>query len=172
MTKISISKIDAAKRQLETAIKLFFREEDPISIHTLACAAHEIITVTAKLQNIHTIIKNNPFIEKKDQKFFHDKVMEASIFFKHGNRDTKKNLDFNSDITTYFLIDAVEAYIKLSNEKPPYMVAFRIWFKLEHPNLFKESQGNLSQRLKQIGLKPSNKRKFFEFVKFLESEDF
>ena len=38
-----ISKLDAAKRQLEMAIKLYFNDDDPISIHTLASASEEIL---------------------------------------------------------------------------------------------------------------------------------
>jgi len=40
--KLKISKLDAAKRQLETAIRLYFNEADPVSVHTLAGAAHTI----------------------------------------------------------------------------------------------------------------------------------
>jgi len=38
-----ITKLDAAIRQLDTAITLWFTEADTISIHTLACSAHQII---------------------------------------------------------------------------------------------------------------------------------
>ena len=43
MHSIVIAKLDAAKRQLQTAIALFFDDGDPISIHTLACAAYDVI---------------------------------------------------------------------------------------------------------------------------------
>ena len=41
--KIKVSKLDAARRQLETAIKLYFVFGDPISIHTLSAAAYNVI---------------------------------------------------------------------------------------------------------------------------------
>jgi hypothetical protein len=44
-TKITISKFDAARRQLNTAITLWFADGDPVAIHTLAYAAYEIIHV-------------------------------------------------------------------------------------------------------------------------------
>ena len=40
---IIVAKLDAAKRQLETAIRLYFSNGDPISIHTLAGAAYNIV---------------------------------------------------------------------------------------------------------------------------------
>ena len=47
--KISISKLDAACRQLDCAIELWFADGDPVSIHTLACASHQIIHDIKKL---------------------------------------------------------------------------------------------------------------------------
>ena len=41
--KLRISKIDAARRQLDCAIELWFFDKDEISIHTLAAAAYQII---------------------------------------------------------------------------------------------------------------------------------
>ena len=35
MPNVEISKLDAAKRQLDMAISLFFKIADPVSIHTL-----------------------------------------------------------------------------------------------------------------------------------------
>jgi hypothetical protein len=32
--EFKVSKLDAAKRQLETAIRLYFSDGDPVSIHT------------------------------------------------------------------------------------------------------------------------------------------
>ena len=40
---LPVSKFDAARRQLETAIRLYFFQGDPISIHTLASAAAQIL---------------------------------------------------------------------------------------------------------------------------------
>src|SRR6266446_6563741 len=43
ITWITVTKLDAAKRQLRTAIELWFHDGDPVSIHALVYAAHEII---------------------------------------------------------------------------------------------------------------------------------
>lgn len=37
--KIMTSKLGCARRQLQTAVRLYFNDADPISIHTLACAS-------------------------------------------------------------------------------------------------------------------------------------
>jgi hypothetical protein len=41
--KLKLSKLDCARRQLELAIELYFMERDPVSIHTLAGAARQLI---------------------------------------------------------------------------------------------------------------------------------
>src|SRR5438128_1514480 len=43
LQKIQVTKLDAVRRQLETAIILWFHDGDPVSIHTLAAAAYQII---------------------------------------------------------------------------------------------------------------------------------
>ena len=42
-TKIRISNLDSARRQLDCAIELWFAEKDIVSVHTLVAAAHQII---------------------------------------------------------------------------------------------------------------------------------
>jgi hypothetical protein len=41
--KIKISKLEAARRQVETAIRIYFANGDPVSIHTLAAASLQIL---------------------------------------------------------------------------------------------------------------------------------
>jgi hypothetical protein len=47
-TKIVVTKLDAARRQLRTAIHLWFNDGDPVSIHALAFAAYELSTLSAR----------------------------------------------------------------------------------------------------------------------------
>jgi hypothetical protein len=42
MTTRTITKLEAAQRQLTTAIRMFFADGDPVAVHTLACPAREI----------------------------------------------------------------------------------------------------------------------------------
>ena len=43
MTKIVLTKFEVAERQLLQAINMFFREDDPVSIQTLAEAANQVL---------------------------------------------------------------------------------------------------------------------------------
>ncbi len=52
---ISVSKLEAAERQLVTAVRLFVKGEDPISIHTLMAAAYEVLRDLGKARGVKSI---------------------------------------------------------------------------------------------------------------------
>ncbi|MEE8528207.1 MAG: hypothetical protein V3S70_06495, partial [Gammaproteobacteria bacterium] len=56
----NIRKLDVAKRQLIQAILLFLQGRDTVSVHTLAAAAHQILSDIAIANGKDTIIKNSP----------------------------------------------------------------------------------------------------------------
>jgi hypothetical protein len=41
---MELTKLDGARRQLDTAIELYFGERDLVSVHALAAAAFEVVT--------------------------------------------------------------------------------------------------------------------------------
>ena len=45
-----VSKLEAARRQLETAVRLYFASQDDVAIHTLAAAAHQVLADLKKAQ--------------------------------------------------------------------------------------------------------------------------
>lgn len=41
--KIRVTKLEAAQRELEAAIRMYARDEDPVAIHVLVGAAYDIV---------------------------------------------------------------------------------------------------------------------------------
>ncbi|MDP8260201.1 MAG: hypothetical protein P9L96_04270 [Candidatus Gygaella obscura] len=121
---MEISKLDASKRQLETAISLFFKEADPVSIHTLTAAAHQILMDLAKLKGIKSFIKDPIMIRKEYQRMYLQKVNEAENFFKHAENDSHSLLKFNPEETEFLLLDAVNMYMQSTKELPEDMVIY------------------------------------------------
>lgn len=81
-----ISKLDAAYRQLNTAIFLFFQDKDPVSVHTLVGAALEVLN--NHIKDISVIYSNSLFTHydtiyaKEDKrKEFHRILMKYRNFF-------------------------------------------------------------------------------------------
>lgn len=64
------------------------------------------------------------------------KINEAENFFKHADRDPEASLDFNPQQSEFFIADACFQYEKLTGERPPLFVVYRIWFLANRPELF------------------------------------
>ncbi len=137
VTTIFITKLDAAKNQLETAIQLFFQNGDAVSIHTLVRAAHEILEVLCAGKDKKSMMKGILENVKEDKV---DELMatinEPKNFFKHATRDPAQKIEFNPESSDLFLWDGCKLYEALTGEMPKTFYLFNLWFSLSHPNLF------------------------------------
>jgi hypothetical protein len=60
--KITITKIEGARRQIEAATRLWFEDGDPVVIHTLAAAGHHVCHDIVKAKGKKSwILFNNDF---------------------------------------------------------------------------------------------------------------
>ena len=60
----TISKLEAAERQLRQAVRLFFQRGDDLAIHTLAAATYQIISDLCKQKGIQREVENSPILEE------------------------------------------------------------------------------------------------------------
>ena len=134
-----ISKLDAARRQLRTAIRLFFEEGDSISIYTLAAASHEIFRALAKFKGGASMIKDSDFIKLEHQREYEDFMNQPQNFFKHGARDPNKTLAFKPQSTPFWILDCVMMEAKLVDRHSATResIVFPHWFMAEYPHLLK-----------------------------------
>jgi hypothetical protein len=135
--KIEVTKLDVARRQLETAIWLYFTGGDPVSIHTLAAAALESIRSSAKAKGVMNIRNMTDFVVKpKYRKMMHRKFKETENFFKHGGSDESQEYSFNPQETDGVLLDGCLTYEGLNRTQTPIMKAFSWWFILNNPSVY------------------------------------
>lgn len=138
--KIKISKLDAAKRQLETAIRLYFNSADPISIHTLACAAHNILADLTKAYKQDPMALSGILIKEECRVRLMRKLREPQNFFKHATEDRESTIDFNPDVNESFILDSCMQYHKITNEKVLYFHIFVNWFASRNIDFFDYSE--------------------------------
>ena len=130
--KIKISKLDAARRQLETALRLYFSEADPVSIHTLTSAAYQLLADINRRNGGSPMLKEQipkwvrPDAEEESKR----RLNEAANFFKHADRDNDDIFEFSSGPTELLLYDAVRKYRELTGEAVPVLAVFEAWFWL------------------------------------------
>jgi hypothetical protein len=129
VVKLKISKLDAARRQIETAIVLYFHEADPVSIHTLSAAAHGILLGLSRASPEPTAkMIYDALLERVKPEFhrtFNAVFRESQNFFKHADRDHDAVLErFTHFQTEVILLDACAAYRRLSGESVPLLNLF------------------------------------------------
>ena len=129
-----VNKIDAAARQLREAILLFFERRDPIAIHTLAAASHQILIDLASDSGLIGILKNNPLVRPEKEKEWIALVNKSQNFFKHAPRDSKSVLEFRPSITLFFILDAVQIYEQVTGHKTHEQLVFWTWFSVKYPD--------------------------------------
>ncbi len=147
-TKIRVSKLDAGRRQLKTAIELWFAEDDPVSIHTLAAAAHEVIHVVTKPRRDMALIFDSDHIREDRRSEVNQRLKEPANFFKHARNDLDGITEFSPALSEGFILFAIFGLQASGESVRSEEFAFLTWTQLHHPDLFTEEGGKLAgQRL-------------------------
>jgi len=107
--QFTVSKIEAARRQLESAIQLYFSDGDAISVHTLTAAAHNVLgDVTAQTGTDPIILRGKmlEYVRAPYKRMINAHVNAAEDFFKQADPDDRTTLDFNLDAAELMIMDA------------------------------------------------------------------
>jgi len=108
--EIKVDVQGAARGQIESAMLLWFLEADPVSIHTLAVAAQELLHNAnlegSKKSPVKSLIKSWP-------KARQIKLKVAQNFFKHGpdRKNPGPTVDYRPIFGLAALLDATACYI-------------------------------------------------------------
>jgi len=136
---LKITKLDAAKRQLETVIRLYFSSGDPVAIHTLTSAAYNVIRDVGRHRGAPPMLVKDQmldYVKPEFHKEFSKKLNEAENFFKHADRDHEDTIDFNPQQSEILIIDACSHYYRLTEEWPPLFQLFQGWYMANHLRQF------------------------------------
>ena len=155
----NISKFNAAERQLKEAIRLVIQGRDPISTHTLACSAHQILYDLAQKHGISSNIKD--IVPNRKKREWFNILNTPYNFFRHANKDTDKEITFNPTISHFFILDATYMYQALNSNLFYEGALFRLWFNRHYPDyILKNNTGDRLMNLMQ------------EFKAYFTDEDF
>ncbi|MEE8156101.1 MAG: hypothetical protein V3T53_14205 [Phycisphaerales bacterium] len=143
----TISKLDAARRQLRTSIRLFFADEEAISVHTLVAAAHGIlrdlsgefaiqIAEGVELQGKGSFLKDNPLVRPEKKKMLVAALNRAQNFFKHADNDPSGELHFHAGQTEFLLFDACLMYQSIAGRHLREGYLFMVWHMVKYPEIY------------------------------------
>jgi hypothetical protein len=146
----TVTKLQAANRQLSTAIRLFFNDGDAVAVHTLACAAREIYEKQCNKAGVDRMLNHlkasNP---QYTQKEIMDFLNAARNFFKHGGESLDDAIEFSDEMNDFVLFSAChDCTIICTPNQPAEVQAYWVWF-----NAVKDGS-NTAQSEKQQSLTP------------------
>jgi hypothetical protein len=167
--ELVLDKIDVATRQLNAAIRMFFYEWDPVPLHTVVAAAHNVLRDMAKHQGITRSVKDSPLIAPEARTEFLRAVNYPQNFFKHADKDPKGRMAFRYHGNQLFILDSLVLYVALGGDLSREMRVFLVWFQLRYPNLLSYEPAETD--LKTIRDSTTNAHAFLILGRVLLSEN-
>lgn len=120
---IVVTEMEAARRQLRTAIRLWLNDGDPVSIQTLAYASHEIIHRHYRNAGFSGLLYDSSQMptDTKEREATMKALHGPALYFKHGTRGQKpKNrvdsVEFFLSANTMYLCMSLFALDKLGTK--------------------------------------------------------
>jgi hypothetical protein len=166
---LRISKIEAASRQLDCAIELWFMDKDEVSVHTLAGAAYQIVHDLKVHRGIEReLLYDNALIKDQYRNKWINLLKRAVNFFKHADRNPEGCVELRPVESLVFLMSAA-AGLRFLGEQPSHAVnAFTFWMVINKPKwvtaefrkLFEDRIG--IDDLQELKVAPVPKKDFFE----------
>ena len=139
MATIKVNKIEAARRQIDAAIRLLFDNEDPIAIHTLTMAGFRILRDLADKQNSNIKKVAQSFIRPGMEGKFWGSMQSFANFLKHANKDPDGIIEnIQEEVNDAILFLASLYYQDLGYQFTPEMLAVYGWYSAIHPDLIRE----------------------------------
>jgi hypothetical protein len=167
--KVRIPKLEAARRQLRVAISLWFQDGDEVAIHTLACAAHQIIHDINQHRGGAELLFNNLNFREEYRGEVIKWFKKEMNFFKHADKDPEGVIDFDPKLTEMFIMASLMGIELFGLRHDSTEGAFIMWYGLKNPQYLTEkgrrqSVEGLTVEQKK-GFSDMSARQFFEQYK-------
>ena len=136
--KIRVTKLDAALRQLNTAITLWFRDGDEVAIHTLAAASHQIVYDIVRKKNGPDLLYDSIIFKDEYRKHAVAILKAPQNFFKHADSDPTGEIEFSADLAELFFMHTMVGLDFLCVPSDGIRSCFVHWFGIHHKEYLTE----------------------------------
>lgn len=127
-----ITKLDAAHRQLTTAIRMYFDDDDLAAIHTLACAAREIYEKHCVAQGIERMFEQIAAANsERSTKDLWNIMNGPRNFLKHpeASMDLSATLELDDEMNATMLwVACYDCAMLCRDGQPAEVQAYTTWF--------------------------------------------
>lgn len=156
--------------QLATAIEMWFNDDNPVAVHTLACAAHQIIHDLNRQKKGPPLLLDSDFIKPEFRKEAVALLKKPSGFFKHA--DFRKNRDpqieFDPRLSEGFLLFSLAGLRYLGHKFNAYEFTFFSWALIHRPQYLSDKGRKLFSENFTVEhvefIRKASKQEFFEKV--------
>jgi hypothetical protein len=128
-----VNKEEAALRQIESAIMLWFQSEEPVSVHTLAVAGNDCYRAMARHKGGATALVKNWFDQQSNAA--RKAILHAQEFFKHGFKALTGRTSFSPLYGELLILEAASIHEELNGKMTWLMLAFTLRFCGENPHI-------------------------------------
>jgi hypothetical protein len=136
--KRMISKLEAAREQIRTAILVWFNEGSPVAVHTLVAAAHEIVHALYVKKGLVDLLLDSDLVKPQSRSYWRGKVREDANFFKHADRDPDALLEFDPFVNEAHLVFTLLGLRRMGEVLGVEEDIFMRWEALHRPELMSE----------------------------------
>lgn len=129
MAQIQTNKPDAARRQIEAAIRMLFSEEDLFAVHTVIGAGFRILRDLAEKSgesDFHNLIKS--LIRPGKERVCWELINKVPNFLKHADKDPDGTLEISEDLVDFLVVLSCLYYESMGHDLTTAMRGFVAWF--------------------------------------------
>jgi len=131
---IKIDKLDAARRQLDCAIELWFLDKDELSSHTLAAAAYQLVHDLKENRGLDKeLLYDTAMIKDKYRKKWIAAVKKPGNFLKHADNDPDGTLEFDPLKSIALMMGAAAGLRLLGVRTSDAVYALTFWLVVHKP---------------------------------------
>jgi hypothetical protein len=134
-----VTKLDAARRQIDESIRMFFECRDTIATHMVASAAAQILSDLGK-GGFQGWTRNPSIVKPGRWKEWRAAITKFERFFKHAETDAGDICDFHPESTPFSIIESVEMLRVMTGKFSWEGMIFSIWFSMKYPEVLQESE--------------------------------
>jgi hypothetical protein len=165
---IRVTKMNAVHRQINTAIRMWFAGDDPVAIHTLTAAAHELLHTLFKRAGLSGLLFDSPAIKEEFRSEIAKAIKTPATFFKHAQRDPDATLTFHPGVNEIMLLYCASGLDRMGEPRSVEVLALGWWLWLHHPDMYLPEAGHHNVPADQVQhLRKFDRPQFFEVCRKL-----
>ncbi len=139
MASQTIDKLEAACRQLNTAISLWFNDGDTVSIHVLTCSAYQIVHDINRHQGGRELLYDSLVFKDEYRRESINFLKQHYNFFKHAKKDPLGTIEFDPIVTELFILYTSLGIEAIGYRPDEVRGAFNIYYALHNPHHLTET---------------------------------